>query len=170
MQVIQLIKTKIKNYMEKQKAIDRLDAIEREAQELRRIITAPVEITEQIKTFKDACQYLKLKTHKDAYKLIGMKRTQLNEVPIEECEDSYLRLCIFTLALNEGTEVDLTKETGYFPWFNHKQKPGSGFYSSDCFSWDSCSDVSARLALRTSKLALYSGSQFEQEHYNYMYN
>lgn len=157
--------------MKKEEALQRLSAMEEETKQLRKIIEAPVEITEEIKTFKDACKYLKLKTHKDAYKLIGMKRTQLSEVPIEECEDSYLRLCIFTLALNEGTEVDLTKETGYFPWFNHKQKPGSGFFDSgNCWDDDFYSHFSSRLALRTSKLALYSGSQFEQEHYNYMYN
>lgn len=164
---------KIKKYMEKQEALQRLDAIEKEQKELRKIIEAPEkpkEITEVVKTFKDACNFLKLKTHKDAYNLIGMKRDYMCDVLIEDCEDSYLRLCILTLALNEGTEVDLTKETGYFPWFNHKSKPGSGFFYSLYDSWGTFSSVSARLALRTSKLALYSGNQFEQEHYNYMYN
>lgn len=161
---------KIKKYMEKEEALKRLDAIKKEQKELRKIIETPIEIIEQIKTFKDACSYLKLKTHKDAYNLIGMKRNYMCEVPIEECEDSYLRLCILTLALNENTEVDLTKETGYFPWFNHKNKPGSGFVGSGYDFWHARSAVSSRLALRTSKLALYSGKQFEQEHYNYMYN
>lgn len=163
----------IKKYMEKQEALKRLDAIEKESKELRKIIETPEkpkEITEVVKDFKDACKYLKLKTHRDAYKLIGMKRDYMCDVPIEDCEDTYLRLCILTLALNEGTEVDLTKETGYFPWFNHKNKPGSGFDCSCYYSWGTYSDVSSRLALRNSKLALYSGSQFEQEHYNYMYN
>lgn len=160
--------------MEKQEALKRLDAIEKEQKELRNIIEnadKPKEITEVVKTFKDACAFLKLKIHLDAYRLLGMKRGYLEYVPIENCEDTYLRLCILTLALNEGAEVDLKKETGYFPWFNHKNKPGSGFCVSAYVNWyDGFSYLSSRLALRTSKLALYSGSQFEQEHYNYMYN
>lgn len=127
-------------------------------------------ITDAIKTFEDACQYLNIKTHDDAYKLMGMKREYLKDVSIDKCEDTYLRLCILTLALNEGTEVDLTKEYGYFPWFNHKEKVGSGFDGSVWFNSGNCSSVSRRLALRNSNLAKYSGNQFEQEYYNYMYN
>lgn len=116
--------------MEKQEALKRLDAIEKEQKELRTIIEnadKPKEITERIKDFKDACNYFGLKTHKDAYKLLDMKRNYMADVHIDECEDPYLRLCIWTLALNEGKKVDMAKETAYFPWFQHKNKPGSGF-------------------------------------------
>lgn len=160
--------------MEKQKALERLDAIEKEQKELRLIIEnadKPKEITEIIKTFKDACDYFKLKTHRDAYILLNMKRNYMCEVSIDECEDTYLKLSIWTLALNEGKAVDPIKETKYFPYFDHTEKPGSGLFGDGYCRWSGTrSDASVRLALRTPKLALYSGKQFEQEHYNYMYN
>lgn len=127
------------------------------------------EITERVFDFKSACEELNIKTHEDAYKLLNLKRTLNSDLKIDQCEDSYLKLIIWTLALNEGKPIDLTKENGYFPYFNHKNKPGSGFFRSCCFFWSGSSYVSSRLALRTSKLALYSGKQFEQEHYNYNY-
>ncbi len=129
------------------------------------------DITKVIEDFKDACNYLNIKTYGDAYKLLGMKRQQLISTSIENCEDSYLRLCIYTLALNEGKSVDPKTETMYFSYFDHNKKPGSGFFDDDFDIWcGGRSIVSSRLALRTSKLAMYSGQQFEQEHYDYMYN
>lgn len=127
-------------------------------------------ITDVIKDFKDACQYFNIKNHRDAYKLLGMRRNHMCEVLIDECEDTYLRLCIYTLALNEGKSVNIRTEVGYFPYFDHTKKVGSGFCASTYRSWPAGSSDSSRLALRTSSLALYSGQKFEQEYYDYMYN
>lgn len=137
------------------------------AEQVEKINKSSMKITDRIKTFKDACDYLNISTHKDAYNLLKLNRQLNPNILLVECEDTYLKLIIITLALNEGNKINLANETGYFSYFDYKKKPGSGFVSSDFDRWTSSSSVSSRLALRTSALAKYSGMQFESLHYEY---
>ena len=142
--------------MEKEKAIQRLNSLENEARELRKIIEnsdKPKKITDRIKTVDDALDYLGM--NKPSFYLY------LGGMPIDT--QAYEKLKLVVKALNEGKS-----DNNYSPYFNKLKKPGCGFYISDYSIWDSCSLVSAHLLLNTVDLAVYCGTQFEQLWYDYI--
>lgn len=154
---------KTKQKMEKQKALDRLSAIENEAKELRKIIEnadKPKNIMERVKTFSEACEVL------------GINPNQITNNTFDSKDEiAYKKLKIITKALNEGWEPDWKNQNQYkyFPWFDMNKKPGSGFdRSSYCIFWSRSSSVSSRLGFKTNELALYAAKQFEQEYYDYL--
>lgn len=146
----------------KQEALKRLDSLDKEAAELRKIIETPEKpicIIERIKTFSDACNVL------------GINPTQVTNNTLDTKDEiAYKKLKIITKVLNEGWEPNWAdnNQHKYFPWFEMKNKPGSGFNYSAYGLWHSSSDVSSRLAYKTKELALYAAKQFELEYYEYM--
>lgn len=145
---------------------ERLSAVEKALKIQTKV--EPKEITERILTFKDACESLDITDHSDAFRLLGLNRKIGAETHIRECDDISLKLMIICLALNEGKMVDLSKITGYAPWFDLTKKPGSGFGYSVYYRWSRYSAVSSRLVLSSSKLAEFAGKQFEKEFHEYI--
>lgn len=145
--------------MEKQEALKRLDAIEKEQKELRTIIEnadKPKDIKDRVKSLKDAC----IETGRNYSKFIE----SIEYLSIDT--QAYEKLKVWIDALNEGERIT---RTGYSPYFDLSKKPGSGFFSS-CFNYCyvSRSYVSSRLKLKNSDLAIYCGKQAEQTWYDYI--
>lgn len=115
-------------------------------------------VMDRVKTFEDACREVGVIPHK-----------VYNPMADSKDEIAYKKLKIIAKALNEGWVVDWNneKESKYFPYFDMRKRPGSGFVGS-CFYWVTYSFVSSRLTYKTSTLAAYAGKQFEVEYYDYM--
>lgn len=148
---------KLKKYMEKQEALNRLKSIEQETKELRKIIEdadKPKTIQERVIDLYSACK----ETNRDYSNFIKSIQELSKDTQAYEC------LKVICEALNEGTKIT-TK--GYSPWFDLTKKVGSSFpYSvSTCAAG---STVSSRLKLKSSNLAIYCGKQFEQLWYEYI--
>lgn len=146
--------------MNKEKALERLTAIELESKNLRKIIEdsdKPKNIMDRVKSFEDACEVL------------GSNPDIFTEYDTDD-EVAYKKLKVITRALNENWKKDWSNsnEYIYFPWFEMDKKPGSGFDCSDYYRWPSFSIVSARLGFKSRELALYAAKQFEVIYHKYM--
>lgn len=146
--------------MNKDKALERLNAIEQEQRELGKIIEnadKPKNIMDRIKTYENACDVL------------GCSYKMWSDYDTED-EIAYKKLKIITKVLNENHKKDWTNpnEPIYFPWFEIANKPGSGFDHSSCYSWGTWSGVSSRLGFKSRELAIYAAKQFEQIYHIYM--
>lgn len=146
--------------MNKEKALERLTAIELESRELRTIIEnsdKPKNIMDRVGSFEDACEVLNMKPN-----IFSPGDT--------DDEIAYKKLKIITKALNEGWNKDWlnSNEYIYFPWFEMAKKPGSGFDYSDCRTWSANSSVSAHLGFKSRELALFAGKKFEEIYHTYM--
>lgn len=147
-------------------------------------------ITEKIKTFEDACRELGI----DAEKWQAENRADRLDKDVL----AYLKLRIIAQALNNGWKPSFAEdEYRYYPWFdllaqgeidglNEEWKKshrlwlfgGVSHYGSNCglaFSFSRSawsfanSSVSARLAVKTAKLAEYFGQQFIDIWADYVY-
>jgi len=124
-------------------------------------------ITDKIKTFQDACKISGI----DPDNALPYKTPSSKD---EEDTNAYCMIKIIARALNEGWEPDWsdTKQYKYFPYFEikaNKQNPsGSGFAFSDCDFWLTGTNVGSRLCFRTSDLALYAATQFEDIYKNHI--
>lgn len=146
--------------MNKEKALERLTAIELESKNLRKIIEdsdKPKNIMDRVKSFEDACEVL------------GSNPDIFTEYDTDD-EVAYKKLKVITRALNENWKKDWSNsnEYIYFPWFEMDKKPGSSFFPSRYISWHSYSTVSARLGFKSRELALYAAKQFEVIYHKYM--
>lgn len=147
-------------------------------------------VTERVKTFDDACKELGIDAEAIQQQWQDAGITMLDEV-------AYQKLRIITAALNEGWEPEFKEdEYRYYPYCilytkaEIEQKDDEwkdehnlqlwlgGGSSSDgacglafAYSYNAWSDanasVSARLAHKTEKLAIYSGKQFTELWTNY---
>jgi hypothetical protein len=81
----------------------------------------------------------------------------------------YLKLCMITDVLNEGWKPDFSdsNQPKYYSWM--KYTAGSGFSYFDFVGGRSVSGVGARLCYRTSDLAKYAATQF-QDVYNQFFS
>ncbi len=147
------------NNLSKQDAQKRLSSIEDEVKHLRKIIEAP-EIKsnkpaiERITSFEIACKELKIKTHKDAYRVLRMKnRKLLGNIPISKCDDAGLKLMIVIRALNEGWWPDWndSNQRKWWNWFWMDAKNGFAFSDTVNDSSDTC--VGSRFCFHSEKLA-----------------
>lgn len=123
--------------------------------------------TEKIKTFEDACldQGVEAEDPKYQYKY------PLTDEEVDNSGPAFERLKVIRNALLGDKKLVWGDNTPYkyFPWFNLSKPKGSGFFGSDCHSWaGSWSIVSSRLAVDSSELAIYFGSQFKSDWYEYM--
>ena len=119
----------------------------------------PKDITERIKTFEDACEELG-----EEHQYVKAYREWMR-VSFAECEDvtAYLKLRIIVAALNEGWQPTFdNKESRYYPCFC-VSKIGFVYYNYNVFRTSSTTSFhpQARLTLKTEKLAVYCGKQFE---------
>ena len=74
---------------------------------------------------------------------------------------AYQKCVLISKALNDGWTPDWTdRNFKYWPWFN--MGSASGGFSYYVFDyWDSTSSVGSRLCFKSSELAKYAGTQFE---------
>lgn len=106
--------------MNKEKALERLNAIELEQKALRNIIEnadKPKNIMDRVDSFENACEVLNIKPN-------------IFNPGDSDDEIAYKKLKIITKALNQGWEKNWSNsnEYIYFPWFEMAKKPGSGFF------------------------------------------
>lgn len=112
-------------------------------------------ITEKIKSFETACEFLGL----DPKKL-----PLVDKLPEKDRKSiiAYYKLSIITRALNEGWEPDW-KNINENKWWNFfYTDSASGFVYSATNSTDTNADIGARLCFKNSDLAAYAGKQFQQ--------
>lgn len=112
-------------------------------------------ITEKIKSFETACEFLGL----DPKKL-----PLVDKLPEKDRKSiiAYYKLSIITRALNEGWEPDW-KNINENKWWNFfYTDSASGFVYSDTYYTYTGTDVGARLCFKNSDLAAYAGKQFQQ--------
>ena len=156
--------------MDKKKAQERLTAIETEVAQLRKIIDAPINIMERVKTFADACEVLGITTCGEAYRKLGINfNSQLNTLSIHSTLDYALKIKIIVLALNEGWKPDMgdRNQYKYLPYF---EKNSFGFVYFTYFTWNYYIYSPTSLLFETSEKAQYAGVQFQTEYNDYLNN
>jgi len=144
--------------MDKNEAMQRLTAIEKEAVELKKMINSPVPVTERIKTFSDACMDIGVDEQAFNNKFCGHDNHIIK----------HAQMIIIADALNEGWTPDWNNDNEYkwYPCFNMKSEFGfDGTYS---VSWNAGSAVCSRLCFKTDKLAKYAGTQFTEIYKGFM--
>ena len=114
--------------MKKEEALKRIESLENETKELRKIIETPDrtgKITDRIKNFKDACDELGISGSDLLVKITGMDKDKISII-------AYSQLIIIVRALNEGWTPDWSnsKEYKWWPYFNMN----SGFGFSDSYT------------------------------------
>lgn len=137
------------NNINKEQALARLTSLENEAKELRKIIDAPVKITDRVKTFEDACEVLSLNS------------TNLLAGCTSKDEIAYRKLKVIIQSLNEGWKPDWknSSEAKWFSYFEYSEK-GFGFSGVFFDYWIANSLVGSRLCFKNRELAEYAAKQF----------
>lgn len=120
-----------------------------------------MDITEKIKTFKDACQALNLDpTHLPIVDLLPEKD--------RKSIIAYYKLTIIIRALNEGWEPNWydNNERKFYNYFYCLS--GSGFVCSNTNFTHSIADFGSRLCLKSRNLAEYALSQYKDLYEEYL--
>ena len=114
----------------------------------------PLKIEDKVKTFEDACKILG----------VSSKLPDVSTFPVENQKHFIAQHKIITIikALNEGWKPNWSNssEDKYYPYF-YQSPSGFGFSGAYCDFWNASTSVGSRLCLKTEKLALYVGKQFE---------
>lgn len=152
--------TKLTN-MDKQKqdALKRIEAIELEAKELRKIITTPNNrpITERVKTFDDILKEANTTKEEWDIKVAGMSPNTV----------AYERVKLISEVLNEGNKLDWSNpnQYKYYPWLEwNNKRSGFVFANAHCNYSHSGAGLGPRLCFYTRELAHFAGTQFEAEY------
>lgn len=150
----------------KQEALDKIKELQNIIDKLDK---EPRDIKDKIKTMKDVYEHFNIKTHGDAYKILGLNRKLLYCQDIDDCEDNWLKIALIAKALNGGWEPNWlnSNEYKYYPYFR-KNPSGSGFSYNDFDYWNANTFVGSRLCYKTSDLAAYAGKQFEAIYSEYV--
>jgi hypothetical protein len=126
--------------------------------ELQRIINEPIDITERVKSYEDACQILNKKPKSSE---------QFNFFDEGERQVAFAthKLQIIIKALNEGWTPNWsnTNEKKWYPWFKMNDSNASGgvSFANTCYNdWHTYSYVGSRFCLKNEKLARYVGVTF----------
>ncbi len=137
-------------------------------------------ITERVKTFKDACEFLGIDAE--------VEESRLREAGLCDSDEiAYQKLRIITAALNEGWEPQFREdEYRWYPWFclwtaeeladksdewkrSHALKDfgeyrgewaGFAFANSHYAPSNTAANIGSRLCYKSEALAVYSGRQF----------
>lgn len=137
--------------------LSRLQAVETEAQTLRKLLTKKEgSIIDRIKTWEDVCEELGL----DVNGILPYATPQTDD---QRAINAFTQLNYIRQALNEGwtPNWDDSSEYKYNPWFDMRgTSAGSGFSGSTYFYDYNSSDVGSRLCYKSEKLAKYAGTQF----------
>jgi len=110
-------------------------------------------ITEQIKTYEDACKYNgKEPINEQALLNLGITSKQIAGLKLEE----------ITLALNEGKPTDIyNREWRHYPWFRtYEGLSAFTFDVSYCARSDADAGSGSRLSYHEESVSDYSGKQF----------
>lgn len=112
------------------------------------------DITDQIKSFEDACIHLEL----DCNEVLPYKNPSGDH---QEALNAAAKLFTIAKALNGDWKVDWSDSSQYkyYPWFE-KNPSGFGLSYDDCDGWLTITLVGSRLCFKTAKLAEYAGKQF----------
>jgi len=156
------------NMKSKQEALNRLDSIEKEAQELRKIIEdadKPKPIKERVFDISSAIAELGEKDE-DVKEYRKMQQADLSRKVLSGQE-----ITLFCKALNGGKKMDLTNEDiqKWYVWFDCRKKVGSGFVYDlvyyHCFYSDS---IPSRHLYDTQELAEHGSKCMEKTYYEYI--
>lgn len=119
-------------------------------------------ITDQVKTFQDACEILGI----DGEVITG----SINDALSDDAESitANIKLIIIARALNEGWVPDWSNgsQYKYIPWFKHKSGFGLSYYDYD--DWYTTTTVGSRLCFKTKELAEYAAEQFADLYKDYL--
>lgn len=121
----------------------------------------------QIETFEDACENQGISSMNPEFQYQAAN----SDEEIDNSGPAFERLKVIRNALlgNKKLVWEEGIDWKYFPQFDLSRPKGSCFYVSDYHIWDGdYSALSSRLALDSSEKAIYFGSQFEDEWYEYM--
>lgn len=147
MKIINKIKSyinlKIKN-MDKSAAIKRLDAIELEAKELRKIIEEPQKITDRVKDYKDILSISNVSESDDNVSIKGFSSEE------NELVKNIIRKIRICKVYNEGW-LPKRGEKRWHNWYNVSS--GFVFYRTLCDVTAATTGSASRLCLRDEKLA-----------------
>lgn len=111
------------------------------------------DVKERIKTFADVLTELKIDPqdfHNRTYQLDADTK-------------AYEQVKLIVKALNEGWTPDWenSNQYKYYPYFEMGSPSGGGFSYYVCDFWVTLSFVGSRLCFKSSELAKYAGTQFE---------
>ena len=147
--------------MNKDQLLTRLDAWEKEGKQLRSLLKkTDGPVTDRIKTFADVCEELGL----DANKVLPHPDPQSED---EIATNAFVKVSLIAKALNEGWKPnwDDSSEYKYYPWFDMRgSAAGSGFSYSLYGGSYTAAGVGSRLCFKSAALAMYAGTQFEEEY------
>lgn len=121
----------------------------------------------KIKTFEDACKHLGL----DPVALPDVSKLPVKH---QKAITANYKLTIIAEALNDGWQPNWNNwnEYKYYPWFeveaSEEQPAGSGFSRSSYVGSHSGTYVGSRLCYKSSELARYAASQFEDLYKDYL--
>ncbi len=128
----------------KTEALKRLSALEAEGKELRKILEAPENIMDRVKSYEDACEVL------------GIKRRNFDYCTDDEI--AYKKLKDIIKALNEGWIPNWDNdEYKYYCWW-YLNEPGLRL--DDVYCNYSGANVAPRLCFKTRELAEYAAEKF----------
>ena len=135
----------------KQEAQERLNSIENEVKELKKIINSPDSIFDRIKTFDDVCEELGTSSTEFFNKFKGFDE---NTIAFEQVK-------MIMKVLNEGWTPNWSDSSDgkYYPYF--KMSP-FGFDGTTYGHWATGSYAGSRLCAKTDTIAEYAGRQFEE--------
>ncbi len=121
----------------------------------------PINITDRIKTFEDACAVLEL--NPDSILPYPKHTKDPEEISI----NAYRKLITIARALNEGWKPDWknSNESKYYCWFF--MNSGSGLSVPHFVRTRSITYVGSRLCFKTSDLAIYAANQFSDIYTEY---
>lgn len=118
--------------------------------------TFQLDIKERIKTLDDAI----LELGETDVEVIELRKLQNAGITSHILKQQMAVVII--KSLNEGWIADWrdSRQYKYFAWFHMGSSSGSGFSYYDFADWHTSSHVGSRLALKSSELAKYVGTQF----------
>lgn len=139
--------------------LTRLEAVESEAQKLRKLLTKKEGfIMDRIKTWDDVCDELGL----DADTILPYMVPKSGD---EKAINAFTQLNYIRQALNEGwtPNWDDENEYKYLPWFDMRGTTAGSGFSDSCYRFHcNNSNVGSRLCYKSQELATYAGKQFEE--------
>lgn len=145
--------------MQKEVITQRLDALEKEANALRKMLSEKTgTIIERVKTFEDVCNELGI-TLEEALPY----DESLLMTPDRVATNAFVKVSLIAKVLNEGwaPNWDDTSEYKYYPWFDMRNSSGSGFSRSGYNLSYYHATVGSRLCFKSSELVEYAAKQFE---------
>jgi hypothetical protein len=149
--------------MDKKAALTRMNSLESEIKELRKIIEQPEKMTDRIKTVEDAFNYFGIDFN--AWLMVCVKN---GDTP-DEIAYKKLKMVYKAFNINEKwvPDYDNSNQAKWYPYF---KKGGSGFGFSGSCTYCVCTftTVGSRLCTYSDEIATYIGKQFNKEYNEFL--